>query len=201
MADARYRREQAGGVYLPHVEPINRLVDELRTDEEWMPYVAPAMGGINARLLVIFRDPGPKTRDGQGSGMLSPENDDPSAERLITLLTDAGIDVEEVMGWNTFPWYINRKPSSPEVDRGLPVLRRVVELCPNLKVVMAHGGDAQVAWKRFRRRYSADARGLTTIETYHTSRQALWTPDPAIREQREQHLRDSFAEAADALRA
>lgn len=199
MADPQYRRQQADGIYSPNVAPINRLVDELRTDDEWMPYVAPAMGGVNARLLVIFRDPGPKTRDEHGSGMLSPENDDPSAERLNILLTEAGIAPDDVMGWNAFPWYVNRKPSSAEIDRGLPVLRRIVELCPNLTVVMAHGGDAQTAWKRFRRQYPGVARGLTTIETYHTSRQALWTSDPAIREQREEHLRLSFEEAAEVL--
>ena len=119
MADKRYRREQAGGVYLPHVEPINRLVGELRTDDEWMPYVAPVMGGIHPRLLVVFRDPGPKTREGQGSGMLSLENDDPSAERLISLLTEASIDVADVMGWNT----------SPGTSTASPRRRKSIERC------------------------------------------------------------------------
>lgn len=196
MAHERYRQEQLDGVYLPHVEPINRFIDELRTDDEWLPYVAPGLGGVQARLLVIFRDPGPKTRSGVGSGMLSLENDDPSAERLVTLLTDEGIGGEQVMGWNSYPWYINRKPTSPEIDRGLPVLKRVIEMCQQLDVVVAHGGDAHVAWRRFRRRYPEVARDVATIETYHTSRQAFWHPDPAERERREQHLRASYADVA-----
>ncbi len=132
--------------------------------------------------------------------MLCPENDDVSAERHCALLADADIDVAELTGWNSYPWYINRKPTSAEIDRGLPLLERVIDLCPNLAVVRAHGGDAHLAWRRFRRQYPHISETLTTIETYHTSRQALFHPDPDARERREAHLRDSFAQTAAAFR-
>ena len=210
MSDPAFRRDQERGIYLPHVESLNRLVDELRSPDEWLPYVAPVLGwlpyvapvlgGVNARVLAIFRDPGPKTRDGVGSGMLCPENDDVSAERHCALLAHAGIEVGDLTGWNSYPWYINRKPTSAEIDRGLPVLKRVIDLCPNLAVVMAHGGDAHLAWRRFRRQYPHIGKSLTTVETYHTSRQALFHPNPDVRDQREAHLRDSFEQAAAVLR-
>lgn len=195
-----FQREQMAGIYLPHIEPFNRMVDELRTDNEWMPYVAPLYGGTNARVLAIFRDPGPKTQEGSGSGMLCVENDDPSAERHFNFLKNAGIEHDQLMVWNTYPWYINRKPRSSEIDRGLGPLKRVIDLCPNLEVVMAHGGEAQIAWKRFRERYTSTVRGLETIETYHTSRQALQTADPEVRAYRSAKLVDDFAKAAAVLR-
>lgn len=201
MHDPAFRREQERGIYLPHVEPLNRMVDELRGGDEWLPYVAPILGGVDARVLAIFRDPGPKTRDGVGSGMLCPENDDVSAERHCALLDGAGIEFGDLTGWNSYPWYINRKPTTAEIDRGLPVLKRVLDLCPRVVVVMAHGLDAQRAWRRFARQYPTVARRVTIVETYHTSRQALFHPDPVERARREEHLRTSFAQVGALLRS
>jgi len=39
-------------------------------------------GGVDALALSISRDPGPKAGGTKGSGFLSIENDDPSAERM-----------------------------------------------------------------------------------------------------------------------
>ncbi|WP_052762081.1 uracil-DNA glycosylase family protein [Jiangella alkaliphila] len=82
MADPAFRAEQERGRYAPHVRPINEFVDTLRDQDGrgWMPHVAPLHGGVEARLLSLLRDPGPKTRDGVGSGFLCIENDDPTAE-------------------------------------------------------------------------------------------------------------------------
>jgi hypothetical protein len=38
--------------------------------------------GVDAPALSISRDPGPKAGGDKGSGFLSVENDDPSAERM-----------------------------------------------------------------------------------------------------------------------
>jgi hypothetical protein len=178
---------------------FNRLVDEIATPSEWVPYVAPQYGGVEARLLALFRDPGPKTRREGGSGMLCVENDDPTAERYSKFLADAGISVQDLMAWNCYPWYVNRKPTVDELRRGLGPLKQVVDLLPNLQVVMAHGRDAQYAWKLFSRQYPSTARRLQLIETYHTSPQALRTPDPLERAARENKLRTDFARAAAAL--
>lgn len=89
MRDPRFREAQTGGIRLPHVAPINDLVDDLRTEGRgWVPYVAPMYGGVDAEMLSVFRDPGPMTNDlsGRGSGFLCLENDDPAAEWFATLL-------------------------------------------------------------------------------------------------------------------
>jgi hypothetical protein len=48
-------------------------------------------------------------------------------------------------------------------------------------------------------RKPSTARRLQLIETYHTSPQALRTPDPLERAARENKLRTDFARAAEAL--
>jgi hypothetical protein len=66
------------------LERINRFIDELgaKGDAGQPPYVPPMCGGVDALALSVSRDPGPKAGRTQGSGFLSIENDDPSAERM-----------------------------------------------------------------------------------------------------------------------
>jgi len=56
--------------------------------------------------IILARDHGPKTQAGLGgSGLLSVDNDDASAERFATLLDAPGISVAETLPWNAYPWY------------------------------------------------------------------------------------------------
>lgn len=200
MAESRYREDQWTRRYDGHIAPINHLVDVLCQDPErgWVPYVAPMYGGTGARLLSLLRDPGPKTQEGKGSGFLSMENDDATAEAICNYFGQAGVSADDVIPWNAYPWYINRKPSPDELEAGIGPLKRLVDLLPMLRVVMLHGGDAKDVWKRFTRKHPnlVRDRQLYIIPTYHTSRQAFRHSDPAVRETRRVHLRDSFSEAA-----
>jgi hypothetical protein len=193
MRDPLFRREQWDGRYLPHLEPINQLVDAIKTDDEWVPYVAPDYGGVDARLLALFRDPGPAT---QHSKMLCIENPDESAARYCKFMTMAGINVKDLQAWNIYPWYINRKPTTAEIERGLIPLKLLLEFLPNLQVVMAHGGEAQKGWKLFERYYPSLARSYQVIETFHTSPQATVAHG---REWTDNQLRNAFADAAELL--
>ena len=127
----------------------------------WVPYVSPLYGGVNARVLNVHRDPGPKTDGRQGgSGFLCTENDDASAERFATLLEDAGIAVSQTLSWNAYPWYINRLPRAAELEAGAGPLRQLLGLLPGLRVVMLYGGSAQDGWKRLARLLPARHPGL-----------------------------------------
>jgi hypothetical protein len=69
MRDPSFRESQLSGVRLPHIAPINALVDELRNEGRgWAPYIAPLYGGIDARMLSILRDPGPAANSETGNG-------------------------------------------------------------------------------------------------------------------------------------
>ena len=201
MRDPLFRRSQEEGLRLPHIAPINALVDELRKEGRgWVPYVAPLYGGIEAEMLSVLRDPGPKTNlENDGSGFLCLENDDPAAELLATLLAEAGIDPVKMTPWNAYPWYINRPPNAAELEAGMNPLRRLLALLPRLRVVMLHGGDAQSQWRKFTQASPAIAARYVVLETYHTSRKAFIGPIE-VREARMANLRSKFASAGRLLR-
>jgi hypothetical protein len=42
----------------------------------------------------------------------------------------------DLLPWNAYPWYINRKPSTAELLLGLPTILRLLELAPAIEVGM-----------------------------------------------------------------
>lgn len=194
MRDQAFRQEQTDNIYSPHIKPINGLVDRLKVSENgWIPYVAPLYGGRNARLLSLLRDPGPKTQVDGGSGFICIENDDPTAELMCQMFDQFNISVSEAMLWNIYPWYINQKPSLEQMHMGVDVLEELLNMLPNLEVVMLHGGDAKRGWKMLVKRHPHILiKQLKVIETYHTSRQAFWHRDPAVRQVRNESLTSAF---------
>lgn len=200
MSNPRYRDEQWSRRYAPHVEPINRLIDGLGEldDAGHPPYVAPMYRGIHAPALAILRDPGPKAGGAAGSGFLSVENDDQTAERQCAFFAEAGVDPSDVAPWNAYPWYINAKPSRLQLAGGTRPLRQLLDLMPNLCVVLLLGGDAQSAWRLFLSGHSSyiRRRGIEALSTYHPSRQALQHPSIAERDRREDHIRSTLARVA-----
>jgi hypothetical protein len=200
-----FRDKQWQQRYDAHIAPINQFVDELRriSGRDSVPYVAPMYGGVNARLLSVLRDPGPKTqRANGGSGFLCMENDDASAEAISELFAKVEIDASDIVPWNVYPWYINRAPRAAELEAGVAPLSRIIDLLPKLRVVMLHGGSAHDGWSRLTRQHPkiVAERELHVIKTYHTSRQAFWHPDRSVREARKKKLREAFQEAAQHLR-
>ena len=157
-------------LYEPHIAPFTELVDELRTqDRGSVPYIAPTFGGINAKGLVLFRDPGPFT---EVSGMLCHQNDDATAARLTRLLHQVGIEPAMINLWNSYPWYINRHPKIAEIRLALPSLARVLELMRpterRLHVYLG-GAAAHNAWKEFEQEYPVMAKEVDTYAGRHTS--------------------------------
>ncbi len=124
MRDPQFRLTQVNGIYAEHVAQVNQLVDRLRDlgGRGWMPHVAPIYGGVSARLLLMFRDPGRKTNNEagfDGSGFLCLENDDATAQRLADLLDAVGLRPEDCTAWNAYPWYINSEPNAAQLDAGV----------------------------------------------------------------------------------
>jgi hypothetical protein len=122
MRDPVFRSMQLADVRAKHIAPINALVD-LLCDEQvgrWAPYVAPMYGGVDARLLAVLRDPGPKTNaDHCGSGFLCWENDDATAGRIAAVFAGVGIRAGDVAPWNAYPWYINKLPTAAQLEAGV----------------------------------------------------------------------------------
>ena len=116
---------------------------------------------------------------------------------------EAGIDYAEVVPWNAYPWYINSDPTTDQLLAGAEALRDLIGVMPRLRVVIVHGTAADKGWKLFLRenRDLIERRGIVWLSTYHTSRQALHTPDRVERELREASIRNALALAASVMRA
>lgn len=200
MADPAFREAQRAALHDARTAPITAFVDELRAGGRWAPYVAPMHGGADARVLSILRDPGPATVDDGGSGMLCVENDDPTAELQAVMFEEAGVHVGELLPWNAYPWYINRKPNAAEMREGARAIADLAALLPHLEVVLLQGKDAQRGWDlAIALDPTLAARSLDVVATYHPGRQALFHPDPAEREQRAADRRAAIATVADLL--
>jgi hypothetical protein len=203
MADPVFRAEQRASIWAPHVAPVNRLVDDLRSQGGgWVPYVAPLHGGIEARVLSVLRDPGPKTQEQRGSGFLCIENDDPTAAAQAHAFAHVGVSPHDITPWNAYPWYINRAPKAAELQAGITPLVALVTLMPDLRVVLLQSAHGKAVWRRLRRAHPTleASRQLTVLVAYHPGVQALWHPDPLVRDARAQSRRDAYARVALLLR-
>ena len=172
-SDKRYRDNLYRRRTDPNVESINKYVDFLRTRQRgaFIPYVAPTYGGVSARLLTLFQDPGPKTDPAHenGSGMLCLENADFSAARAKFFLTQAGIDASEIISWNAYPW-VKPHPQTEATDReAAHALHGFLGLIPQLDVVILNGALAKRIWGLTMRLHPEATAGVVVFSTFHPS--------------------------------
>jgi uracil-DNA glycosylase len=191
---------------LPHVAPLTRFVEELRQSlgrSDSVPYFDPVSGGVEARVLFLARDPGPAT---MRSGIISINNDDPSAKTMWELQRKVGLARSDSNYWNTVPWILEH-PTKQKVG-GTPEMRgptlaeirdariwfdRLISLLPRLRVVVCLGRDAQRGFREFAAS-QPDYRRFLLIETWHPSMRALNSGF-----NRRAELEDAVERAVDAL--
>ena len=139
-----------------HVAPLNDLADRVADVEGiargLVPYIDPQLGGVEATVLALLDNPSTKAEAGSGSGLLSLENDDHTARFCATKYNDYGLTPDEVVHWNVAPAPIagpkNGQSSAAERDRGARWLHELLELLPNLQVILLMGGKARDGWRR-----------------------------------------------------
>lgn len=112
-----------------------------------VPHADPDYGGTRARALLLLCDPAPKTDHEEGSGYISPDNDDATAERVHDLLAANRIAPEDVVTLNVVPWLrpgaAGQSLAVDDRDEGNRWLGELLELLPRLRVVAVLGRDAQ----------------------------------------------------------
>lgn len=137
-----------------HIAPFTELVREIRrkTGNVSVPFVDPTLGGVNARVLFVLENPARPAAlsKGKGSGMLSPDNDDGTAENIWRWYRETGLPRFMAMHWNAVPWFTgdersNKRANRSSVIEGLPWLVRVIRLLPRLRLAVAMGGPARRA--------------------------------------------------------
>jgi hypothetical protein len=144
-----------------------------------VPYADPLDAGIEARVLIVLEAPGPKTNAFNpvpGSGFISSDNDDFTAENLWHARTQSGL-IEGVLIWNAVPWYLGptkRKPRVAEKTEGGEILRELIHMLPELHTVVPLGDHAKETWRRFARPGLGTA--MRTVESFHSGNQAMNQP-------------------------
>lgn len=202
MADPAFHADQTARAFTaPHVAPINAFVDSIRDRDGrgWAPYVPPHHGGVDARVISVLRDPGPATQLGVGSGFISVENDDPTAERMARLFDRFGIPARVVLPWNAYPWYINAAPNAAQSKAGALVSLELLELTTDVDVVLLQSRDAEKAWRRAVALEPLLDQRFSVHATIHPGRQALFHPDPEERRRRVAHQERTFEEVSEQL--
>lgn len=114
----------------------------------FFPNFDPDDGGVCAEILFLFEKPGPQTdRTNGGSGYISMDNDDPTAEATWRFMRQAGIERNRVISWNVIPgWNGTIKLTAQERNEGMAELRGLIDiLLPQLKAVVLVGKQAQKA--------------------------------------------------------
>ncbi len=151
MKHANVRAERQAMLSLPHIAPLRDFAIALRERlGVEVPDFDPADGGTGASLLFLLEKPGPMTsadRTGRvGSGFISLDNDDPSAEAAFGFMKQAGIPRHKVVMWNVIPgWNGTRKVTSAELKSGVGEVSALIQLLPAVGGIVLVGKKARRA--------------------------------------------------------
>lgn len=127
---------------------VNRVRIENNLTRE-VPGFDPKNGNEQAKYLFLLEAPGPKAIQ---SGLISFDNEDPSARNFRNQLAEAGITREDIAIWNVVPWYIGneantsiRGANNNDVRAGIEYLPPIISAMPNLRCIVLVGGAARRA--------------------------------------------------------
>jgi uracil-DNA glycosylase len=133
----------------PHIAPLADFVEKLRrAHPAWeFPDFDPLDGGSNADILFLFEKPGRMTSaGGTGSGFISRNNDDPTAEATFGFMKEAGLSRKRTVTWNIVPgWNGTRSVTTAELRAGVDALKGLLPLLPKLRTIILVGQKAQRA--------------------------------------------------------
>ena len=141
-----------------HVAPLNAWVRKLRKrlgPNAIVPWFDPQDGGCDARILWLLEAPGPKaTREWGGSGFISCNNNDSTAQNTWETREEAGVSRKLVVHWNVIPYYIGtdtkiRAYNPNDIAAVGPLIEELVSLLPHLRVVILGGEAARRVWQDF----------------------------------------------------
>lgn len=158
----------------PHVALLNAWVRKLRNrlgPSAIVPWFDPEDGGCEAQILWLLEAPGPKaTRERGGSGFISCNNDDGTAQNTWETREKAGVSRKLVVHWNVIPYYIGsdtkiRAYNPIDIASVGPLILELIGLLPCLKVVILGGEAARKVWQDF----SPRNMNLHVIECPHPS--------------------------------
>jgi len=144
MRDPAVQERRRAMLQSPHIAPLTAYTAKLRLHGSVeVPEFDPFDGGIDAQVLFLFEKPGPMTSSKGGSGFISRNNDDPSAEATFQFMQAADLPRKLTITWNVIPWWNGtRKVTTQELREGVRRVEDLVTLLPKLRVVVLVGQKA-----------------------------------------------------------
>jgi hypothetical protein len=134
-----------------HMQPLASYTKKLEGPGLQVPDFDPCDGGVKAQVLFLFEKPGPMTaeegsRKRSGSGFISRDNDDPTAEAIWHFMRIANIPRELTALWNIIPWWNGtRAVEGPELRNGVSQIFQLLELLTEVTAVVLVGAKAASA--------------------------------------------------------
>ncbi len=149
LRDPHVRHHRLSLLAAPHMAPLVRYADTLRAmDRGTVPHFDPLDGGIKARILFLLEKPGPMTDEvgrgkRSGSGFISRNNDDQTAEATFHFMNEAGLPRSDTVLWNVIPWWNGTRAITPtELQDGVSCVHDLIALLPHLTAVVLVGKKA-----------------------------------------------------------
>jgi uracil-DNA glycosylase len=157
-----------------HVAPLTAYVLALRRETKKgnrIPFFDPFDGGIEAQCLFVLENPGAKA---YGTGFISRNNPDQTAENTFKLLRDAGLNRDLTALWNIVPWYSGtgkemKQATTKEIKEGCQHLVNVIIKFRRLQMVVLVGRKAQKAKSILKQEFPR----LELLEMLHPSNMCL----------------------------
>jgi hypothetical protein len=138
-----------GMLHQPHIAPLTNFVATLRAEHsDWeIPDFDPLDGGVNADMLFLFETPGPMTSAaGGGSGFISRNNNDPTAEAAFGFMKQANLPRNRTISWNVVPgWNGTRKITATELREAVAAIKDFLPMISGLRTIVFVGKKAQRA--------------------------------------------------------
>ncbi len=185
--DPKEVKKREAGIFSTRVAPLNNWVLNLRErlgPKAIVPWFDPEDGGTEAKILWLLEAPGPKaTRERGGSGFISCNNNDGTAQNTWETRELAGISRKLVVHWNAISYYLGSSTKIRAYDKDDiaavgPLITELLDLLPKLQVVILGGKAASKVWQN----YAPQGNRLIIIECPHPSPTNLNTR-PGNREQ------------------
>jgi uracil-DNA glycosylase len=159
MRDEGVQERRKAMLHQPHMQPLSTYVAKLRERRSGqVPDFDPFDGGTDARVLFLFEKPGRMTANGRGkrvgSGFISRNNNDPTAEATFDFMQRAGIPRKLTVTWNLIPWWNGtRRVTGEELQDGFNCLQELIAQLPKLRGVVLVGRHAAKAKHYLNERY------------------------------------------------
>ncbi len=170
-------------LHLPHVAPLASFVEGLRIERPNLqfPDFDPLDGGVAADTLFLLEKPGPTTCAPGGSGFVSRDNDNQTAEAIFRFMREAAVPRTRAALWNAIPgWNGTIRTSGAERRDGLRALEALMPLLPRIRTVVLVGGTAHGATAFFENRRLSVFKSAHPSPQVRAARPDLWRAIPNL---------------------